>query len=336
MSSSRNILLALLAAMIVGCKQTQQTSTPTVLPASTRTTDTMVAGRASSTPDLPSPTPIPPSPTPPPPSPTPEPPRIATVNGQPIYLAAYERELLRYQQAHESFAANQSAPAESETIVLDSLIDQALMQQEAAARGITVTAQMIDAKMAELRTGVAGGGSFESWLQANGWTETEFRQALAAETLAELVVADITAEVPYAVEQVRARYIQVDDPQLAATILAQARAGEDFAALARQHSLDRVTGEIGGDLGYFARGSLLVPEVEAAAFALQPGEISDVIAVTPAEGGPTRHYIVQVVELDPQRPLDADQRFALLQAHFEAWLAQARNAAEIEIEPQRH
>jgi peptidyl-prolyl cis-trans isomerase SurA len=58
-------------------------------------------------------------------------------------------------------------------------------------------------------------------------------------------------------------------------ILERARKGEDFAALARQHSQDPSASR-GGDLGCFRRG-VMVPEFEKAVFSLQKGEISGVI-----------------------------------------------------------
>lgn len=51
--------------------------------------------------------------------------------------------------------------------------------------------------------------------------------------------------------------------------------GQDFAALARQHS-DCPSAAQGGDLGFFGRGQM-VPEFETAAFGMQPGQVSDVI-----------------------------------------------------------
>lgn len=59
-------------------------------------------------------------------------------------------------------------------------------------------------------------------------------------------------------------------------LLARARKGEDFAALAKEYSDDKGSGEQGGDLGWFARGQM-VPEFERAAFGLKPGEISGVV-----------------------------------------------------------
>jgi parvulin-like peptidyl-prolyl isomerase len=199
-------------------------------------------------------------------------------------------------------------------------VEKLLIAQAAAARGIVVTPQMVDGKLAELQAAAVDASNFTAWLEANLWTEEEFREALAAEMQTEQLVSIITADVPFAVEQVRARYLQVDDLALAQTLLQQIRNGDDFSALARQYSLDQYTGLNGGDLGFFARGSLLVPAVEAAAFSLEPGAVSDVLIGTSDDGGQTTYFLVQLIERDPQRPLSADLRYTLLQQTFETWL----------------
>lgn len=92
-------------------------------------------------------------------------------------------------------------------------------------------------------------------------------------------------EVP---EQVRAAHLLIRVPQGASdAVKAEKRAlieklreraqkGEDFAALARAHSEDPGSGTQGGDLGFFARGTM-VPSFENAAFALNVGAISEVV-----------------------------------------------------------
>ena len=59
-------------------------------------------------------------------------------------------------------------------------------------------------------------------------------------------------------------------------LLERARAGEDFAELATEHSQDPGSAQAGGDLGWFRRGSFAV-EFDDAAFALLEGSISDVV-----------------------------------------------------------
>ena len=85
-------------------------------------------------------------------------------------------------------------------------------------------------------------------------------------------------------EQIRASHILLNTAgkdeatvrKQAEDILKQARAGADFAALATKFSEDEGSKVNGGDLDYFSRGRM-VPEFEAAAFALQPGQISDLV-----------------------------------------------------------
>jgi parvulin-like peptidyl-prolyl isomerase len=294
--------------------------TPAILPASTQ---------------APSPeSVISPVPTDIPPSPTPAEPLAALVNDQPIFLADYEKELSRYERAQAELALQgfQRGSQDYRTLVLDALVERLLIVQAAEVLDISVTPEMVDEKLIELQTAAGDTGNFEAWLEANQWTLEEFHEALTAEMLVEELVASITAEVPYSVEQVRARYLQVDDSTLAQTLLEQIEAGGDFPALAREHSLDRVTGQNGGDLGFFARGSLLVPSVEEVAFALEPGDTSEIITDTNEDGGQATYYLVQVIERDPQRPLTADLRYALLQQTFESWLdAQWQQATVIRL-----
>src|SRR6185369_16083266 len=62
-------------------------------------------------------------------------------------------------------------------------------------------------------------------------------------------------------------------------VLAQAKSGGDFAALARDNSGDPLTKDAGGDLGFVERGKLEAP-VEDAAFALDAGQVSDLVETT--------------------------------------------------------
>lgn len=83
-------------------------------------------------------------------------------------------------------------------------------------------------------------------------------------------------------EEVRASHILLktdgknDDAvkKQAEDLLKRAKAGEDFAALAKKYSQDDESAKKGGDLDFFPKGKM-VPEFEKVAFALQPGQIAD-------------------------------------------------------------
>ena len=74
-------------------------------------------------------------------------------------------------------------------------------------------------------------------------------------------------------EEAHARHILVKTEEEAKKIMAQAKAGKDFAALAKEKSTDKGSGSNGGDLGFFT-AERMVPEFSKAAFALKKGEIS--------------------------------------------------------------
>lgn len=80
----------------------------------------------------------------------------------------------------------------------------------------------------------------------------------------------------FKVDEVTASHILVSDEATAKEVLAKLKAGGKFEDLAKQYSIDTSNKDNGGSLGTFGRGEM-VKEFEDAAFALKPGEISDVV-----------------------------------------------------------
>jgi EpsD family peptidyl-prolyl cis-trans isomerase len=101
-----------------------------------------------------------------------------------------------------------------------------------------------------------------------------------------------------ATSQIKASHILVKTKEDAQKILERLNNGEKFEALAKEASIDKVSGKNGGELGYFSRGEM-VPEFEKAAAMLKVGEVSKpvktqfgyhIIKVTDKKTGPVVEF----------------------------------------------
>jgi peptidyl-prolyl cis-trans isomerase D len=132
-------------------------------------------------------------------------------------------------------------------------------------------------------------------------------------------------------EQVRASHILLktegkDDAAVKARaedILKQAKAGADFAELAKKYSDDDANAKNGGDLDYFGKGRM-VPEFDRVAFAMEPGQISDLVKT---EYG---YHIIKLTDKKPgaTRTLDEVRQQLTDQLASERAQAQATTLAE--------
>ena len=121
----------------------------------------------------------------------------------------------------------------------------------------------------------------------------------------------------------RARHILVETEEEAEQALDRLRAGEVFTDVAREVSQDPGSAQHGGDLGWFGRGQM-VPSFEDAAFALQPGELSEPISST------FGYHIIQVEERDPARELSPETLSQREAAASQQWLAEQRASEGVE------
>ncbi|MCK6555898.1 peptidylprolyl isomerase [Candidatus Binatia bacterium] len=230
---------------------------------------------------------------------------VARVNAVPIYRKTV-REVVQggvFMQDTEPDAAGLAKLANQ---ALESLIDLELLYQESQARGVAVTDADVEAEIQRTRANFPSDAAFKAALTKNGTTLDELR-ADTRKTLAvsRLIEGDAWREVRVSADeigafyeqnreefrhgaQIRASHILVRVPagssaaeraaarKRAEALLAELRAGADFAALAREKSADPVSAARGGDRGFFAKGEM-DPAFEAAAFALSPGQIGGVV-----------------------------------------------------------
>lgn len=233
-------------------------------------------------------------------------PAAARVNGEEISEFRLERYFAEFLEDQGRAVGNIRSPKAYKQLrqkALDALIDKELLWQEALKRGVVISDADVQRQVDQTRQAIGGTEVFARRLQDAGFDEASFseytRRELAAQQIfAELVQAGGTPDEKQVrafyeehrgdmsrPEEIQARHILIKVPQGAdaATVeaarlrLVEMRAkisqSEDFASVAKAGSEDASAKE-GGDLGYFPRGRML-PEFEAAAFALTPGAVSE-------------------------------------------------------------
>ncbi len=97
-------------------------------------------------------------------------------------------------------------------------------------------------------------------------------------------------------EAMRVSHVLVKTENEANEVLAEIKAGGDFAVIAKENSVDP-TAQAGGDIGYFPKGQLL-PEFEAACAELEPGEISEVVRTK------IGYHVIKLTDRKPPKQIE--------------------------------
>ncbi|HZK02532.1 MAG TPA: peptidylprolyl isomerase, partial [Anaerovoracaceae bacterium] len=127
----------------------------------------------------------------------------------------------------------------------------------------------------------------------------------------------------FKIDDVTADHILVEDEKLAKEILGKLKNGEDFGTLAKEHSIDG-SKDSGGSLGTFGRGAM-VKEFEDAAFALKPGEISEIVET---EFG---YHIIQVTDKEQGYETFEDAKTAIIENLNDQIIREAYNKKITEL-----
>jgi foldase protein PrsA len=171
------------------------------------------------------------------------------------------------------------------------LVQRVEYRQQAEELGVEVTEKELDERIELVRKENFGGSDakLRAQITQQGYTTETFREAVEAELLADKIYDQVTKSVKVSEADARAyynqnktqyevpesrdvRHILVKSKDRANDIYDQLRAGGDFAALAKQYSLDPGSKDDGGKLT-ISRGQTVGP-FDTTAFLLPEGSIS--------------------------------------------------------------
>lgn len=236
---------------------------------------------------------------------------VATVNGEVIKRADFERLLSREAQAMEGNGPRTPEQVEPyKQTLLETLIERALLLQAAAAAGVTVTTEEVDRRVLALSSEYPA-GTFDDALAKSQTSRAALTRSTREQlTIEKLLTAEVHARVAVTEEQIRRYYEehaedfnegeQVHAQQIVVKGLDEAKRiqqqlwqGKKFPDLARRYSLSP-DARVGGDLGFFARGTM-PPAFDEVVFKLNVGGTSEVVST---EYG---FHLFRVLEKKPGR-----------------------------------
>lgn len=206
---------------------------------------------------------------------------IAKAGGHYVGYENYLFELRHYVHYYESQQQRNFAGADHDQLLLfrkqalTNVINNAYIKQLAAKNHVSVSDKEVNSRLDEVRNQNRLGGNNKVFADVLrdywGWSVNDFKRSLKQEILAEKVAAKLDTA----------------DSQRANSILAQLKAGTDFATLAKQASDDPAAKDNGGDYGFpiTKTNPNVPPEVVDALFGLKAGQLSGVILASPVLAG---------------------------------------------------
>jgi len=157
-------------------------------------------------------------------------------------------------------------------------------------------------------------------LNESDLSDYEYKEIVATNLLTAHLYEYLVERMPTVAEQRHLHAILLETYEDAEKIRARWEAGEDFADLAREVSLDGVSGEERGDLGWLPRG-VLVPGFDQVVFSLTIGEVSEPRAyVSDPTSTEIFYYLLMVSERADAREVDEDSLQILKAGVLEVWL----------------
>jgi peptidyl-prolyl cis-trans isomerase SurA len=245
---------------------------------------------------------------------------VAKVNGEIITLSEFQaRQFDALRQAHVDPSQAEAYLRENSPRLLQEAIDDLLLAQKAEEGATPLSDEALDQIIKQIReeNGITTDEQFEARMRSEGMTLASIKRDIERSMHAQRFIKDqVDSKVSVSDAEARADYearkqtdfaepatVRLQEILVAARtpnaeavardVVARVRAGEDFAALARQYSASP-TRDSGGDLGAIARKDMNAAMADAVA-SLEPGQVSD--PVKTSDG----FRILRVVERTPGR-----------------------------------
>lgn len=275
---------------------------------------------------------------------------VATVNGEVITRADFERELSRESQAMEGAAPRSPEQIEPfKQTLLETMVERLVLLQAARELQVQVSAEEVDRRVLAL-TSEYPAGTFDTALAQSQTSKTELARRTKEQLLVERLLTDqVFSRVAVTEEQLRRIYDenpdawtepeQVHAQQIVVKGLDEAKRlkellwqGKKFPDLARRYSLSP-DAKVGGDLGFFKRGEM-PPAFDDAIFRLGAGQVSDVVS---SDYG---FHLFKLIEKKPSRKRELAEVRAQIEQKLltelraerqTAWVKALREKAQVKV-----
>ena len=241
---------------------------------------------------------------------------VSVVNGEAISIEQFQKALDDLKDEGKGFLANAEQERKLKRELLERMIDERLLMQEAKKKNITVDEHILNGALQPLFKEYPAGGVEKELLKKGKSLEEYKRETARLLLLQKLLKREVSDRVAVSKgeiekyfdehrsdfmepEKIRVRQIVSKSEEEAKALRKRILRGESFEKLARENSLGPEAAR-GGDLGYFSKGSM-PPAIEEACFKLFSAHVSQVVA------SPYGFHLFMLVDRKPARELTLQQ-----------------------------
>ena len=278
----------------------------------------------------------------------------AIVNGEEIPKSDLEDQMDKLEEQYPQMFEGPDAEAKKldfQQRLLDNMINSVLIRQAAEDMDIEISDADVDAQIEELKTGFQSEEQFEEALDQAGMDLETLEDQVHDQLLTEALLDELTSDTEVTDADIEEYYeanteqfeqdaavhvahilFSPEDEDTAKVVLTQIQEDGDFAALATEYSIDEASAQNGGDLGWPT--TPYVPEFQAAAEELEPGEVSGLVEST------FGFHIIKMVEKREASQMSLEEatpqieQILIQEANanvYQEFLNELRDEADIEI-----